>query len=228
MPQPAGHRRDARCATGASCGTTRKRVRGTAENPMTRAEVDAKSYDLLAPVLGAARARRLCDAVWSLDEARGRARLAAVAARLTAPVRLTGEAMNRIVHLALKVDDLERTTEFYREGVRLQGSQDREGARPHVAPSDRRRDRRHADQVRRGHAVGGVEGRGRGTLHPPFRAWKSMTSRQATQADQALRLRDHQRSRRDPGQVPRARRHGLRNRAQGPLQEAGAKSRQNR
>ena len=34
---------------------------------MTRAEVDEKSYDLLAPVLGKARARKLCDAVWNLD-----------------------------------------------------------------------------------------------------------------------------------------------------------------
>lgn len=42
-------------------------VRGTAENPMTRAEVDAKSYDLIAPVLGAARARRLCETIWNLD-----------------------------------------------------------------------------------------------------------------------------------------------------------------
>jgi 2-methylcitrate dehydratase PrpD len=42
-------------------------VRGTAENPMTRAEVDAKSYDLLAPVSGKARARKLCDAVWNLE-----------------------------------------------------------------------------------------------------------------------------------------------------------------
>ncbi len=42
-------------------------VRGTAENPMTRAEVDAKSYDLVAPILGKSRARRLCDAVWALE-----------------------------------------------------------------------------------------------------------------------------------------------------------------
>jgi 2-methylcitrate dehydratase PrpD len=42
-------------------------VRGTAENPMSRAEVDVKSYDLLAPVCGKARARKLCDAVWNLD-----------------------------------------------------------------------------------------------------------------------------------------------------------------
>ena len=45
-----------------------KAVRGTSDNPMTRAEVDAKSYDLLAPVLGKARARRLCDAIWNIEE----------------------------------------------------------------------------------------------------------------------------------------------------------------
>ena len=45
-----------------------KSVRGTAENPMTRAEVDEKSYDLMAPVIGKARARRLCDAVWKLEK----------------------------------------------------------------------------------------------------------------------------------------------------------------
>ncbi|MCA3153373.1 MAG: MmgE/PrpD family protein, partial [Rhodocyclaceae bacterium] len=44
-----------------------KAVRGTAENPMSRAEVDAKCYDLLAPITGKRRARRLCDTVWSLD-----------------------------------------------------------------------------------------------------------------------------------------------------------------
>ncbi len=45
-----------------------KAVRGTSDNPMTREEVDAKSYDLLAPVLGKARARRLCDAIWSVEK----------------------------------------------------------------------------------------------------------------------------------------------------------------
>ena len=45
-----------------------KAVRGTSDNPMTRAEVDAKSHDLLAPVLGKARARKLCDAVWNIEE----------------------------------------------------------------------------------------------------------------------------------------------------------------
>ncbi|HSU77605.1 MAG TPA: MmgE/PrpD family protein [Burkholderiales bacterium] len=55
-------------------GTTRrhhvKAVRGTAENPMARAEVDAKAYDLVAPVFGKARARRLCEALWSLEALR--------------------------------------------------------------------------------------------------------------------------------------------------------------
>jgi len=44
-----------------------KAVRGTAQNPMTRAEVDEKSYHLMAPVLGRKKARALCDAVWALD-----------------------------------------------------------------------------------------------------------------------------------------------------------------
>jgi 2-methylcitrate dehydratase PrpD len=42
-------------------------VRGTAQNPMTRAEVDEKCYSLIAPRLGAKRARALCDAVWSIE-----------------------------------------------------------------------------------------------------------------------------------------------------------------
>ena len=41
-------------------------VRGTAQNPMTRTEVDEKAYHLMAPILGKARARLLCDAVWAL------------------------------------------------------------------------------------------------------------------------------------------------------------------
>jgi len=45
-----------------------KAVRGTAENPMTRAEVDAKAYDLIVPVFGKQCARRLCDAIWALDK----------------------------------------------------------------------------------------------------------------------------------------------------------------
>jgi 2-methylcitrate dehydratase PrpD len=45
-------------------------VRGTAEKPMTRAEVDEKSYDLMAPVIGKTRARKLCDAVWKLERVR--------------------------------------------------------------------------------------------------------------------------------------------------------------
>jgi 2-methylcitrate dehydratase PrpD len=42
-------------------------VRGTAQNPMTRAEVDEKCYNLMTPILGKARARALCDAVWNVE-----------------------------------------------------------------------------------------------------------------------------------------------------------------
>ena len=42
-------------------------VRGTAENPMTRAEVDEKCYHLMTPRLGNRRSRELCDAVWNLE-----------------------------------------------------------------------------------------------------------------------------------------------------------------
>jgi hypothetical protein len=34
---------------------------------MIRAEVDEKCYHLMAPVLGKARARALCDAVWNIE-----------------------------------------------------------------------------------------------------------------------------------------------------------------
>ncbi len=42
-------------------------VRGTDENPMTRAEVEEKCFHLMAPVLGKRRAKQLCDTVWTLE-----------------------------------------------------------------------------------------------------------------------------------------------------------------
>lgn len=47
-----------------------KAVRGAADNPMTRAEVEAKAYDLAAPVLGARRARRLGEAILDVEAVR--------------------------------------------------------------------------------------------------------------------------------------------------------------
>lgn len=44
-----------------------KAVKGTAKNPLTRAEVDAKCLDLTAPILGRARARKLIDTVWRVE-----------------------------------------------------------------------------------------------------------------------------------------------------------------
>jgi 2-methylcitrate dehydratase PrpD len=45
-------------------------VRGTAENPMTRAEVNDKAFHLIAPVYGKRQARQLCDAIWHLEAVR--------------------------------------------------------------------------------------------------------------------------------------------------------------
>jgi hypothetical protein len=45
-----------------------KAVRGTAQNPMARAEVDEKCFHLLAPILGKGRARKLVDTVWTLEK----------------------------------------------------------------------------------------------------------------------------------------------------------------
>ena len=45
-------------------------VRGTAANPMPRAEVAAKARDLLQPLLGTRRAERLIDTVWQIEGVR--------------------------------------------------------------------------------------------------------------------------------------------------------------
>jgi len=45
-----------------------KAVRGTAQNPMPRAEVDEKCFHLLAPILGKGRAHKLVDTVWKLEK----------------------------------------------------------------------------------------------------------------------------------------------------------------
>ena len=58
-----------------------KAVRGTADNPMTRAEVDEKAYHLMVPILGAKRSRALTSsrqAARSQSSARGRAAIAPI------------------------------------------------------------------------------------------------------------------------------------------------------
>ena len=42
-------------------------VRGTADNPMTTEEVEKKSRELITPVLGEDRSRRLIDTIWNLE-----------------------------------------------------------------------------------------------------------------------------------------------------------------
>jgi len=44
-----------------------KAVRGTATNPMPRAEIEAKARDLLVPVIGARRAAQLIEQVWHIE-----------------------------------------------------------------------------------------------------------------------------------------------------------------
>jgi 2-methylcitrate dehydratase PrpD len=46
-------------------------VRGTADNPMAREEVEAKALDLLFPVLGEQRARELAERIWNLESLGG-------------------------------------------------------------------------------------------------------------------------------------------------------------
>ena len=126
--------------------------------------------------------------------------------------------MNRIVHLALKVEDLERTTEFYQKVFGFK-EMDTAKVRDHTS-------RHLSDGVLdvalikydAGTAVGRVEGGGRGPLHPPLRG-RGRRHQDGDEADQGVRLRDHQRPGRDPGQVPRPGRHRVRAGAEGPLQE---------
>ena len=47
-----------------------KAVRGTAANPMPRAEVEAKARDLLLPVIGPRRTTRLVDTMWHIERLR--------------------------------------------------------------------------------------------------------------------------------------------------------------
>lgn len=52
---------------GARLSHRTRAVRGTPENPMDRADVEAKSLDLATPVIGEARARQLVAAIFDLD-----------------------------------------------------------------------------------------------------------------------------------------------------------------
>ena len=42
-------------------------VRGTAQNPMTTGEIEKKCNELLKPVLGEDRTRKLIDTIWNLE-----------------------------------------------------------------------------------------------------------------------------------------------------------------
>ena len=106
--------------------------------------------------------------------------------------------MNRIVHLALKVDDLERTTEFYEKVFGFKETEHREGARPHLAPPDRRRDRplAHASTTR---------ARSPRNRRPPGKAPASITSRSKSTTSKTRRSRSNSYGCEiisDPGVIP--------------------------
>jgi hypothetical protein len=42
-------------------------AKGSFENPLTRGEEEEKALDLMAPILGAARSRKLLDTLWDID-----------------------------------------------------------------------------------------------------------------------------------------------------------------
>jgi 2-methylcitrate dehydratase PrpD len=43
-------------------------AKGSFENPLTRAEEEEKALDLLVPILGTARSRRLLDTLWNFEK----------------------------------------------------------------------------------------------------------------------------------------------------------------
>jgi len=73
------------------------------------------------------------------------------------------------VHIALKVDNLERTTQFYEKVFGFKESKTEKVRDHNLAPSLRRRDRPLDHAVRRRDRIRRVEGRGRRPLHPSLR-----------------------------------------------------------
>jgi 2-methylcitrate dehydratase PrpD len=69
--EPTRERRTAEVAIrmkdGRTFTATQDAVRGTPDNPMTRAEVEAKAYDLVAPILGKERGRGLIERIWAIE-----------------------------------------------------------------------------------------------------------------------------------------------------------------
>lgn len=69
--EPDRERRTAEVAIRLQDGTVlsaaQDAVRGTPDNPMEREEVDAKAFDLMSPILGADRGRRLIETIWSIE-----------------------------------------------------------------------------------------------------------------------------------------------------------------
>ena len=125
--------------------------------------------------------------------------------------------IDRIVHLALKVDEIEKTGDFYKEVFGFRDSETKK-TRDHLS--------RHMTdgaidftllKYDAGTESAESKAAGEGPCIHHF-AVEVADLEKATAADQVLRVEDRQRSRRDPGEIPRSRRHDRRTRSAGPLQ----------
>jgi 2-methylcitrate dehydratase PrpD len=57
-------------ASGTTVRHHAKAVRGTPDNPMTTQEIEGKAHDLVLPIIGPERARKLVEAVRNIDKLR--------------------------------------------------------------------------------------------------------------------------------------------------------------
>ena len=124
---------------------------------------------------------------------------------------------DRIVHLSLKVDDVQKSGDFYKEVFGFRDAETRR-TRDHVS--------RHMTDGEIDFTLmkydAGTRSKeslaaGEGPVHPSLRD-RGEGSRQGHARDRLPRLADRERPRRDPGEIPRPRRHHRRAGAARPLQ----------
>ena len=218
--EPPGHRRD-RARRRRACVTTRGRARHPENPDDARRGRQRKLLIFSRRRSGRQALDKLCDGgveTWTRsDDVRSSARCLAV---LRDFIWRFNESHRRII--ALKVDDLKRTTQFYEKVFGFK-----------VAKTGKVRDHtsRHLSdgvidlsimQYDAGTQSAESKAAGEGPCIHHF-AVEVDDLASAEKADPRLRLRDHQRSGRNPGEVPRARRHRLRDRAEAALQETRAR-----
>jgi hypothetical protein len=127
-----------------------------------------------------------------------------------------GRKIDKIVHLSLKVDDVQSTGDFYQQVFGFRDSETKK-TRDHVS---RHMTDGQIDFTLMKYDAGTQSAESKAAGEGPA----SITSRSRSRicagdgGDQGPRLRDRERPGRDPGEVPRPRRHGRRTRSPRPLQ----------